>query len=186
MGRLPEGPLEVRLAVTLFLLLIGLSNVFGALQVKNFASFRPRELAKIVSPTSSFESNGEGISESELPADLEALDEPPRHIERELLIQDSHVHLPAYALTAALLSLIVFGLRLSSSIRVILVFCAFAAPIIDFSGIWGAHLFPRFGVLFATVAIVGGFLMGAAYTVVLIVALWQCWGVERRRGGGSR
>src|SRR5262249_27295921 len=46
MGRLPESPVEVRLAATLFLLLLGLANVFGACRSRTsplspLAAWRP-------------------------------------------------------------------------------------------------------------------------------------------------
>src|SRR5262249_56600868 len=72
---------------------------------------------------------------SEKPVTLETLDKPRHHIDRDLLVQDSHVHIPAYAMTAAFLVLIAFGLRLSSRSRAILVLLAFAAPFLDFLGL---------------------------------------------------
>ncbi len=48
MGKLPDGPFEVRLAAILFLLLLGVADLFGAWQVKNFASFTPKGIAATV------------------------------------------------------------------------------------------------------------------------------------------
>ena len=41
MGRLPDSAVEARLAATLFLLLLGMADVFGAWQVRQFAAFTP-------------------------------------------------------------------------------------------------------------------------------------------------
>jgi hypothetical protein len=206
MGKLPNGPFELRLAATLFLLLIGLADLFGAWEVKNFAAFTPSGVAGSLSPAgqqgpempmrdmpmsgheghdmpgSSAEKpmaghEGHGMMESsaEKPISLETLDKPHHHIDRELLVQDSHVHIPAYAMTAAFLVLILFGLRFSSRARTVLVLLAFAAPFLDFVGLWGAHLWRRAGFGWGLLAVGGGFLMGLVYLVVLVSTLWQCW-----------
>jgi hypothetical protein len=173
MGRLAESPLEVRLAATLFLVLLGAADAFAAWQVGNFASFIPSDVARIVSSDSA--SEGGQMSMREVPVDLGQLDAPQHRIERNLLVQDTHVHVPAYALTAAALSLIVFGLRLRSTTRSVLVAAAFGAPFADFAGLWGAHLLPRLGTVLAFLAVGGGFLMGLVYLVVAVVTLYQCW-----------
>jgi hypothetical protein len=205
MGKLPGGPVELRLAATLFLLLLGLANLFGAWEVRNFASFTPAGVAGAVASsgkagqdmTSSghdshamTDSGHEGHdmpatghaghdmsagAPEEKPITLETLDKPHHHIDRDLLVQDSHVHIPAYAMTAAFLALIVFGLRLSSRARVALILLAFAAPFLDFVGLWGAHLSSGSGLAWGAVAVAGGALMGLVYVVVLFLTLSQCW-----------
>ncbi len=177
MGKLPTSPLEVRAAAVFFLLLLGPANIFGAWQVKNFASFTPAGIAATVAPggPGGSDTSAAGTSSaSEQPISLSALDQPRHHIEQKLLVEDSHVHIPVYAMIAALLSLVIFGLRLSSRARLALVTFAFAAPLLDFTGLWGAHLFPNAGVTFGALALVGGFGMGLVYTVVLVVTLYQC------------
>ena len=114
--------------------------------------------------------------------DLETLNEPKHHIDRELLVQDSHVHIPVYAITAALLVLIVFGLRLGSGSRVALVLLAFAAPLLDFVGLWGAHLWSGSGRVWGAVALLGGAMMGLVYLAVLSLALKQCWFSNSKKG----
>ena len=79
----------------------------------------------------------------EKPITLETLDKPHHHIDRDLLVQDSHVHIPAYAMTAAFLALILL---------------AFAAPFLDFVGLWGAHLSSGAGVAWGAVTVRLGFL----------------------------
>src|SRR5436309_1657576 len=113
MGRLPQAPFEVRLAATLFLLLLGVADLFGAWEVKSFADFTPRGVAATVEvdagrPMAICAHCSAMAAEHEV--DLASLDRPRHAIGRELLVQDTHVHVPAYALTALALSLIVFGL----------------------------------------------------------------------------
>jgi hypothetical protein len=199
MGKIPSGPFEVRLAATLFLLLIGLADLFGAWEVRNFSAFTPSGVAGSLAPAGvegtgmpkhdmpmsgheghdmaamGNESHDMTASPAEKPISLETLDKPRHHIDRDLLVQDSHVHIPAYAMTAAFLVLIVFGLKLSSRTRVLLVLLAFAAPFLDFLGLWTAHLSRSAGFVGGLLAVGGGFLMGLVYLVVLVSTLWQCW-----------
>ena len=175
MGKLPDSPLEVRLAATFFLLLMGLANLFGAWQVKNFASFTPSGVAGAFrSSEHEGHSPPAGVSQ-EKPIDPASLNDQPHHIGRELLVQDTHVHLPVYAMAAAFFALILFGLRLSSRARVVLILGAFAAPVLDFAGLWGAHLSSESGRFWGAVAVFGGFLMGLVYLIVLVLTLKQCW-----------
>lgn len=177
MGKLPSAPFEVRLAAVLFLLLLGVADLFGAWEVKNFADFTPRGVAATLRPP---EARAMTMCEhcssmaAEHEVDLAALDKPRHTIGRDLLVQDTHVHIPAYALTAAALSLIVFGLALPGAARSAVVALAFAAPFADFVGLWGAELWPGHGLLFGGLTIAGGFSMGLAYLVVLVLTLVQC------------
>lgn len=180
MGRLPHSALEVRLAATLFLLLLGVADLFGAWEVANFSAFTPSGVAATVAPPGQHSLAAEGSMAGhsmarEEPVDLAALDRPHHTISRDLLVQDTHVHVPVYALTAAALSLVAFGLALSSRMRVAIVLLAFAAPFADFAGLWGAHLAPAAGAFFGGLAVAGGLAMGIAYLIVLLTALVQCW-----------
>jgi hypothetical protein len=178
MGRLPQSPPEMRLAATLFLLLLGVANLFGAWQVKNFAAFMPSGVAAAVAPEGHHELAMDCCSTTtvgEKPVDPATLDRPSHRITRDLLVQDTHVHVPVYAMTAAFLSLLLFGLRLSSRTRVGLVLLAFAAPFADFAGLWGAHLIPSAGNIFGAVAVFGGAAMGLCYLTILVIALIQLW-----------
>jgi hypothetical protein len=165
----------VRLAVILFLALLGLADVFGAWQVKDFAAFSPAGIASTVAPGGPSAGPAKTATGAEAPVDLNELNAPSRHIERDLLVQDTHVHVPAYALTAAALSLIVLGLRLTSVWRSVLIGAAFFAPFADFAGLWGAHLIPAAGTAFGALAMIGGFGMGLVYTVIAVVTIRQCW-----------
>jgi hypothetical protein len=166
------------LAVTLFLALLGIADLFGAWQVKNFAAFTPRGVAAAVAPQTQHSMAMECCSVTateEMPVEPASLDRPNHRIARELLVQDTHVHVPVYAFATASLALVLFGLRLSSRARVCLVVCAFAAPFLDFAGLWGAHLAPGQGALFGTLAVGGGFAMGICFVIVFVVAMAQLW-----------
>lgn len=183
MGKLPQSAPEARLAATLFLLLIGVANIFGAWQVKNFAAFTPTGVAATVAPEAHHDMTMACCQTSaaeEKPVDLAMLDHPRHQVSRELLVQDTHVHVPVYAMTAALLSLIVLSLALSSASRIALVLAAFAAPFLDFAGLWGAHLFPGAGTFFGGLAVAGGFAMGLCYLAVLVLTMSQCWFFRKR------
>lgn len=175
LGRLPESPREVRLAVTLFLLVLGAANLFGAWQVANFASFTPTGVARTVATAPKEQATSTSTKAMETPVDLASLDRPQHRIHRELLVQDTHVHLPTYAMAAAFLSLVVLGLRMSSGARSTLISLAFAAPVADFAGLWGAHLLPGAGTAFGALAVAGGFAMGLVYLAVLVLTIRQCW-----------
>lgn len=175
MGKLPEGPFELRLAATLFLLLLGVADLFGAWQVGNFASFSPSGVAASVAPEGGGTPGTVPSATGERPVTIDELDQETHHVPRELLVQDTHVHVPVYALTAAALALVVLGLDLTSRLRSTLIAAAFAAPALDFAGLWGAHLFPGLGVASATIAVLGGALMGLVYLIVLVATLFQCW-----------
>ncbi|HXO20159.1 MAG TPA: hypothetical protein VOA87_09590 [Thermoanaerobaculia bacterium] len=187
MGKLPTGPLEVRLAATLFLLLLGVADLFGAWEVRNFAAFTPRAVAATVGPQErdpmgAMAMPGRAATViAETRVDLATLDRPKHTIGRELLVQDTHVHVPVYALTAAALSLLVCGLALKSAVRVALVCLAYAAPLFDFVGLWGAHLLPGAGAFFGFVTVASGGAMGLAYAIVLVLTLWQCWFARARK-----
>lgn len=187
MGKLAQSPFEVRLAATLFLLLLGVADFFGAWQVRSFASFTPKGAAATVAPMAHHDMTMvccQTSAAEEKPVEIAMLDHPAHQINRELLVQDTHVHVPVYAITSALLSLVVFGLALSSRARSWLVLLCFAAPLADFAGLWGAHLFPARGPAFGALAVGGGFAMGLAYAIVLALALYQCW-FSRRTSEGS-
>src|ERR1700693_3315852 len=103
MGKLPESPLEVRLAVTLFLALPGIAHFFGAWQVRNFATFTPRGVAATVAPQTQHSMAMEccNVTEmEEMPVEPASLDRPTHRMPRDLLIQDTHVHVPVYAFAA--------------------------------------------------------------------------------------
>src|SRR5258708_38154972 len=109
MGKLPRSPFEVRLAATLFLLLLGVADLFGAWEVKNFAAFTPAATAAAVAPEEPHAMAmcaACGTMAMEHPVDLATLDRPRHVINRELLGQDTHADVPVDAVTAGALPLI--------------------------------------------------------------------------------
>src|SRR5207253_1418363 len=89
-----------------------------------------------------------------------------------LLVQDTHVHMPMYAVIAAALSIIVLGLAISRAAGLALIALLFAAPWLDFAGMWLTKLAsPKF----AIVTLAGGWAMALGYTIVAALALWQMW-----------
>src|SRR3989442_6153607 len=56
-------------------------------------------------------------------------------VDTNLLIQDTHVHVPMYGMIAAALSLVVVGLSLERRWAFVLITVLFAAPWLDFPGI---------------------------------------------------
>src|SRR5256885_16009192 len=93
-------------------------------------------------------------------------------VDTDLLIQDTHVHVPMYGIFAAALSLVVVGLSLPRGRAFGLITLLFAAPWLDFAGMWLTKFAsPRF----AIVTLIGGWAIGAGYLVVAALAVQQMW-----------
>ncbi|MFQ5703251.1 MAG: hypothetical protein ACE5HT_04440 [Gemmatimonadales bacterium] len=178
-GWLTAAPLSVKWAVTLFLGSIGIAYVFGVLMVTLWVGLTPEKVAQAYRPPQP-SAAPEQLQLTEQPIDLdEALGEEEVHqIDERLLIQDTHVHVPMYALIALALSAISVGLRGPSRMKIVLVFALFLGPIIDFLGMWLTRLVAS-GFSYLTLA--GGWLMAASYAVVAGAALWQMWFTDHRR-----
>jgi hypothetical protein len=100
-------------------------------------------------------------------------------VDRSLLVQDTHVHMPMYGLIAAVLSVVALGLAIPRWAGFALITLLFAAPWLDFLGMWLTKLVsPRF----AVVTLAGGWAMGLGYTIVAAVALWQMWRPDKGVG----
>ena len=98
---------------------------------------------------------------------------PETHtVDTNLLIQDTHVHVPMYGMIAAALSLVVVGLSLERRRAFGLITVLFAAPWLDFAGMW---LTKFASARFAIVTLVGGWAMGLGYVVVAALAVQQMW-----------
>ncbi len=109
---------------------------------------------------------------TERPVSMAEMSEEQHHVDRDLLVQDTHVHMPMYAVIAAALSVIVLGLNISRSSGLALIALLFAAPWLDFAGMWLTKLAsPRF----AIVTLAGGWAMALGYTIVAVVATYQMW-----------
>ena len=98
--------------------------------------------------------------------------EPPHIVDRNLLVQDTHVHVPMYGVIAGVLSLVVLGLELTRRWGYALITLVFLAPWLDFAGMWLTKLVSS---QFAVLTVAGGWAMGLGYTIVTGVALWQMW-----------
>ncbi len=170
---------RVKWLVTCLLATFGLAYVFGAWMVGLYAGFTPRsvaatyaepEMAMHMPPDTSVV-----VQHAMTLRDFAAQDE--HHVvDRDLLIQDTHVHVPMYGVIAAALSLVVLGLALPQWAGLGLITLVFAAPWLDFAGMWLTKLVsPGFAVL----TLVGGWVMGLGYVIVTALALWQMWKPER-------
>ena len=158
---LRQSDVRVRWLVTLLLATFGASYLFGAWMVGLYAGFGTNAVAQ------TFGSAGEAPMAMQMPPDTTVVTERPvsmsemgeeqHHVDMNLLVQDTHVHLPMYALLAAALSVIAL---------------LFAAPWLDFAGMWLTKIAsPRF----AIVTLAGGWAMALGYTIVAALAMWQMW-----------
>jgi hypothetical protein len=171
--RLADAPRAARWAVTFFLATIGVAYAFGFLMVTLWVGLTPRELAEAYREPRPGVA-GEHARVTERPINLEeALAEAEDHrIDTKLLIQDTHVHIPVYALIAFSLSLVALGLRWRPGFDVVVVLALFGGPILDFAGMWLTK-FVAAGFAYLTLA--GGWLMAASYLGVGLTAVWQIW-----------
>ena len=167
---------RVRWLVTLLLATFGASYLFGAWMVGLYAGFGTKAVAQ------TFGSAGEAPMAMQMPPDTTVVTERPvsmtemseetHHVDLNLLVQDTHVHLPMYALLAAALSVIALGLELPRWRCMAIITLLFAAPWLDFAGMWLTKLVSP-GFAFVTVA--GGWAMALGYTIVAALATYQMW-----------
>ena len=172
--------LRVRWLVTLLLATLGTSYLFGAWMVALYAGFSPRKVAETYGPA------GEAVMAMQMPPEATVVTERPvsmgemgeemHHVDRDLLVQDTHVHMPMYAVIAACLSVIALGLPLSRWKGLAIIALLFAAPWLDFAGMWLTKLASPG---FAIVTLAGGWAMALGYTIVAALALWQMWSPRR-------
>jgi hypothetical protein len=165
--------------VTCLLGTFGLAYGFGGWMVGLFGGFTPHAVAvTYAAPEMHMPMPPGNTVVVEHPMTMQDFGVEDHHtVDRNLLIQDTHVHVPMYGIIAAALALVVLGLDLSAAWGYALITLLFAAPWLDFAGMWLTKLAsPRFALL----TVVGGWAMGAAYTIVATVAVWQMW--RPRRG----
>jgi hypothetical protein len=165
---------RVRWLVTLLLCTLGVSYAFGAWMVALYAGFTPRSVAATY---------GERAMTMPMPPDTTVVVEhdvapselggEEHRVDRALLIQDTHVHVPMYGLIAAVLSVVVLGLTIPRWAGLGLITLLFSAPWLDFMGMWLTKLVSPH---FAVITLAGGWAMGLGYTIVAVLALWQMWG----------
>lgn len=179
---LGRSDIRVRWLVTLLLATLGASYLFGAWMVGLYAGFSTRAVAETYGPA------GEATMVMQMPPEttmvverdvsVAEMTEEQHHVDRNLLVQDTHVHMPMYAVIAAALSVIALGLALPRWAALWIIALLFAAPWLDFAGMWLTKLVSRD---LAFVTLLGGWAMGLGYTLVTAVAMWQMW--PRKRGG---
>ena len=173
---LRHSDLRVRWLVTLLLATLGTSYLFGAWMVALYAGFSPRKVAETYGPageaTMVMQMPPASTMVTERPVTIAEMAEETHHVDRELLVQDTHVHMPMYALIAACLSVIALGLALPRWAGLSVIGLLFAAPWLDFAGMWLTKLAsPRF----AIVTLAGGWAMALGYFIVAALATYQMW-----------
>src|SRR5690349_12694563 len=164
----------VKWLVTCLLGTFGLAYLFGGWMVLLYAGLTPARVAATY--------GGERMSMAMPPETTVVVQHPlsisdfatqdVHQVDLDLLVQDTHVHVPMYGVIAAVLSVVVLGLGLSRGRTVTLITLLFAAPWLDFAGMWLTKLVSR---RFATVTLAGGWAMGLAFTIVFVIALRRMW-----------
>lgn len=172
---------RVKWLVTLVLATLGLSYLFGAWMVALYAGFTPGSVAATYTEAQTampMPPESTIVLEHEMTL-ADFTEATPHRVDRDLLVQDTHVHLPMYGVIAALLSVVVLGLTLPAWASYGLITLLFTAPWLDFAGMWLTKLGSA---QFAIVTLLGGWAMAFGYTAVTALALWQMW---RPANGGT-
>src|SRR5260370_2394151 len=99
---------------------------------------------------------------TERPVSMAQMGEEQHHVDMNLLVQDTHVHMPMYAVIAAVLSVIVLGIAVSRDVGLAIIALLFAAPWLDFAGMWLTKLVsPGFAIL----TLAGAWAIALGYTI---------------------
>jgi len=176
---LRRADVRIKWLVTCLLGTVGLSYVFGALMVALYAGFTPQRVAATYAGAEmSMPMPPDTTVVVQHPMSMADFARPEVHtVDTDLLIQDTHVHVPMYGVIAAALGVVVAGLSVRRGWALGLITLLFAAPWLDFAGMWlTKFLSPRF----AIATLVGGWAMGAGYLVVTALALYQMWWSHER------
>jgi hypothetical protein len=164
--RLRDAPRPVKLATVLFLLVLGYSYLFAFLMVKTWSGLTPSQVAATYVPLPAMDMSAmpEHSTSSEQPLNLGAVPEMKHTVDTNLLVQDSHIHIMIYAIVAALLSLIIFGLGWPGWLRDLMIVLAFGFGALDFAGQW----LMKAGLPgFAWLTLASGWGMALVYLIVL-------------------
>lgn len=167
--------MRVKWLVTCLLATFGLAYLFGGVMVALYSGFTPRRVARtFVEPARAAAPESTMVMEHQMQmSDFGSMDSAEVHlVDTKLLIQDTHVHVPMYGVIAAALSLVVVGLGLSRRSALTLITLLFAAPWLDFAGMWLAKFVSPLG---AWLTVAGGFAMGLGYCVVTALAVRLMW-----------
>ena len=173
---LRQSDVRVRWLVTLLLATLGASYLFGAWMVGLYAGYSPRKVAETYGPAGempmTMQMPPETTMVTEQPISMAEMGEEQHHVDRDLLVQDTHVHMPMYAVIAACLSVIALGLSIPRWAGLSIIALLFAAPWLDFAGMWLTKLASPG---FAIVALAGGWAMALGYVIVAAIATYQMW-----------
>ena len=173
---LRNSDLRLRWLVTLFLATLGTSYLFGAWMVVMYAGFSASKVAETYGTAGEMpmvmQMPPETTMVTERPISMAEMGEEQHHVDRDLLVQDTHVHMPMYAVIAACLSVIALGLAVPRWAGLAIITLLFAAPWLDFAGMWLTKLVsPRF----AFVTLAGGWAMALGYLIVAALATYRMW-----------
>jgi len=165
---------RVKWLVTCLLATFGVSYLFGGWMVALYAGFTPAGVAATYAgPGMAMPMPPDSTVVVEHQMTMAGFGEADVHeVDLNLLVQDTHVHVPMYGVIAGVLSLVTLGLVLPKGWHVALITLLFAAPWLDFAGMWLTKLVSRD---LAFVTVLGGWAMGLGYTVVAIIAIRQMW-----------
>ena len=173
---LRQSDVRVRWLVTLLLATLGTSYLFGAWMVGLYAGYSPRKVAETYGPAGempmTMQMPPETTMVTEQPISMAEMGEEQHHVDRDLLVQDTHVHMPMYAVIAACLSVIALGLAMPRWAGLAIIALLFAAPWLDFAGMWLTKLASPG---FAIVTLAGGWAMALGYVIVAAIATYQMW-----------
>ena len=170
---------QVRWLVTLLLGTLGVAYVFGAWMVGMYAGFTPRSVAATYVEPATMNMPMPAETTTVVEHDVTPVEmghEEQHQVDRALLIQDTHVHVPMYGVIATILSIVALGLAIPRWLGFALITLLFAAPWLDFMGMWLTKLASPH---FAVVTLIGGWAMGLGYMIVAALAFWQMWRPER-------
>lgn len=171
------GRVDVRMKwlVTCLLATFGLAYLFGGVMVALYSGFTPARVARTyVEPARSIAPESTMVMEHQMQmSDFGTMDSSDAHlVDTKLLVQDTHVHVPMYGVIAAALSLVVLGLGLPRAWGIALITLLFAAPWLDFAGMWLTKFVSPHGAL---LTVAGGFAMGLGYLLVTALAVRRMW-----------
>ena len=173
---LRQSDVRVRWLVTLLLATLGASYLFGAWMVGLYAGYSPRKVAETYGPAGempmTMQMPPDTTLVTERPISMAEMGEEQHHVDLDLLVQDTHVHMPMYAVIAACLSVIALGLSIPRWAGLSIIALLFAAPWLDFAGMWLTKLASPG---FAIVALAGGWAMALGYVIVAAIATYQMW-----------
>jgi uncharacterized membrane protein YgdD (TMEM256/DUF423 family) len=172
--RLRDLDVSARVAVSLFLAMIGIAYVFSILMVTIWVGLGTGDVVKAYSkqPMVMEMELPETSHATEQPIDIAKMKPEVHVIDTNLLVQDTHVHIPMYAVIALALSGILLGTGWKPFWRNAWIALAFAGGTVDFAGQW----LVKAGLPWlAFLTPLGGWTMAATYLVVAFRATREMW-----------